>query len=129
MTGTQVAEQLLISQAKVSPVETHRRAVSPRDLRDLCMLYGVTDLHAVDSLTALARESSRQVWWHSYGGIPPQRPPRPGGGRPLRSHLRARGDPRPAADPQLRRHGHRGTIPLVMVEQAAARLKVRLRRQ
>jgi hypothetical protein len=60
----------LISQAKVSHMETGRRAVSPRDVRDLCRLYGVTDQHVVDSLTMLARESGRQGWWHAYGDIP-----------------------------------------------------------
>lgn len=65
MTGTQVAERLLISQAKVSHMETGRRAVSPRDVRDLCMLYGVTDQHAVDSLTALARSRADRA-----GGTP-----------------------------------------------------------
>lgn len=43
LTGTQAAAQLLTSQAKVSHVETGRRAVSPRDVRDLCRLYGVTE--------------------------------------------------------------------------------------
>ncbi|MEU6927815.1 helix-turn-helix transcriptional regulator [Streptomyces sp. NPDC046385] len=48
MTGTQVAADLLISQAKVGHMETGRRAVSRRDVRDLCVLYGDTDQHLVD---------------------------------------------------------------------------------
>ncbi|MFE2231740.1 helix-turn-helix domain-containing protein [Streptomyces sp. NPDC059442] len=47
LTGTQVAARLLISQPKVSHMETGRRAVSPRDVRDLCKLYGVTDPRGV----------------------------------------------------------------------------------
>ncbi|MFJ5079476.1 helix-turn-helix domain-containing protein [Streptomyces sp. NPDC088553] len=53
MTGTRVAAHLLISQPKVSHMETGRRAVSPRDVRDLCKPYGVTDQNVVDSLTEL----------------------------------------------------------------------------
>ena len=129
MTGTQVAERLLISQAKVSHMETGRRAVSPRDVRDLCMLYGVTDQHAVDPLTALARESSRQGWWHSYGNIP----------HSTYLDLEAVAtsvrtyEPMVISDllqtPAYAATVIEETIPLVTVEQAAARLKVRLRRQ
>ncbi|MFF5444236.1 helix-turn-helix domain-containing protein [Streptomyces sp. NPDC012888] len=129
MTGTQVAARLLISQAKVSHMETGRRAVSPRDVRDLCMLYGVTDQNTVDSLTALARESSRQGWWHSYGDIP----------HSVYLDLEAVADsvrayacmviPGLLQTPAYAATVIEETIPLVTVGQAAARLKVCLRRQ
>ncbi|MEU2117982.1 helix-turn-helix transcriptional regulator [Streptomyces sp. NPDC016459] len=129
MTGTQVAARLLISQAKVSHMETGRRAVSPRDVRDLCRLYGVTDQHVVDSLTALARESGRQGWWHSYGDIP----------HSVYVDLEADAASIHAFEPMvipglLQTPAYAAavieeTIPLVTVGQAAARLKVRLRRQ
>ncbi|MFD3531673.1 helix-turn-helix domain-containing protein [Streptomyces sp. NPDC058664] len=129
LTGTQVAERLLISQAKVSHMETGRRAVSPRDVRDLCKLYGVTDQHVVDTLTALARESSRQNWWHSYGDIP----------HPVHIDLETHADSIRAFDPMvipalLQTPAYAAavieeTIPLITVDQSAARLKVRLRRQ
>ncbi|MER7111356.1 helix-turn-helix domain-containing protein [Streptomyces sp. NPDC000229] len=129
LTGTQVAAHLLVSQAKVSHMETGRRAVSPRDVRDLCTLYGVTDQHVVDSLMELARESSRQGWWYAYGDIP---------------HSVYVGLETDAASihtyeslvipgllqtPAYAAAVIDETIPLVTVEQAAARLKVRLRRQ
>ncbi|MET9800411.1 helix-turn-helix transcriptional regulator [Streptomyces sp. NPDC006368] len=129
LTGVEVAAHLLISQAKVSHMETGRRAVSARDVRDLCKLYGVTDPHVVDSLMELAGESSRQGWWYAYGDIP---------------HSVYVGLETDAASirtyesmvipgllqvPAYAAAVIEETIPLVTVEQAAACLKVRLRRQ
>ncbi|WP_030724779.1 helix-turn-helix domain-containing protein [Streptomyces sp. NRRL S-237] len=70
LTSTQVAEHLLISQPKVSHLETGRRRISPRDVRDLCGLYGVTDRQVVDALMEMARESDRQGWWVACGEVP-----------------------------------------------------------
>ncbi|MFJ9550512.1 helix-turn-helix domain-containing protein [Streptomyces erythrochromogenes] len=70
LTSTQVAEHLLISQPKVSLLENGRRAVSPRDVRDLCGLYRVTDQQVIDSLMEMARESNRQGWWVACGEVP-----------------------------------------------------------
>nr|WP_237545279.1 helix-turn-helix transcriptional regulator [Streptomyces sp. SID1046] len=70
LTSTQVAEHLLISQPKVSHMETGRRGVSSRDVRDLCGLYGVTDQQVVHSLMEMARESNRQGWWVACGEVP-----------------------------------------------------------
>ncbi|MCT4352177.1 helix-turn-helix domain-containing protein [Streptomyces sp. Je 1-79] len=129
LTGTQVAAQLLISQAKVSHMETGRRAVSPRDVRDLCKLYGVTEQHVVDSVMELARESGRQGWWHAYGDIP----------HSVYVDLETAAASIHTCEPMvipdlLQTPAYAAavieeTIPLVTVEQAAARLKVRLRRQ
>ncbi|MFD5721694.1 hypothetical protein [Streptomyces sp. NPDC127036] len=56
--------------------ENGNRAVSPRDVRDLCALYGVTDQQVIDTLLAMAMdsESGQQGWWHSYGR-PDLKPP------------------------------------------------------
>ncbi|MFJ8569321.1 helix-turn-helix domain-containing protein [Streptomyces sp. NPDC093514] len=70
LTSAQVAEHLLISQPKVSHLENGRRAISPRDVRDLCGLYDVTDQQVVDSLMELATESNRQGWWVACGEVP-----------------------------------------------------------
>ncbi|MER6388520.1 helix-turn-helix transcriptional regulator [Streptomyces sp. NPDC001523] len=70
LTGVQVADQLLISQPKISLMETGRRAISPRDVRDLCRLYGVVDHQVVDALMRMARESGRRGWWVAYGEVP-----------------------------------------------------------
>ncbi|MEU7076026.1 helix-turn-helix transcriptional regulator [Streptomyces narbonensis] len=129
LTGAQVAARLLISQAKVSHMETGRRAVSPRDVRDLCRLYGVADRHVVDSLTALARESSRKGWWRAYGDIP----------HSVYLDLEAAAAsilaygsmviPGLLQTPSYAASILDETIPLPTVGQAAAQLRVRLRRQ
>ncbi|MFJ2938537.1 helix-turn-helix domain-containing protein [Streptomyces sp. NPDC087219] len=92
MTSTRVAAHLLISQPKVSHMETGRRAVSPRDVRDLCKPYGVTGQNVVDS-----RRSSPGSRADRAGGTPtatfPQRPHRPGNGSRLHPYLPVHGDP------------------------------------
>ncbi|MEV8533196.1 helix-turn-helix transcriptional regulator [Streptomyces sp. NPDC051211] len=70
LTSTQVAEHLLISQPKISHMENGRRAISPRDVRDLCGLYHVTDQQVIDSLMQMATESNRQGWWVACGEVP-----------------------------------------------------------
>jgi len=66
MTVEQVADALLVSPSKVSRLETGHRGASPRDIRDLCDLYGVTDPERRDDLATLAREGKGQAWWQSY---------------------------------------------------------------
>jgi transcriptional regulator with XRE-family HTH domain len=66
LTVEQVAAELLCSPSKVSRLETGHRGASPRDVRDLCNLYGVTDPAERDRLMALAREGKQQAWWHHY---------------------------------------------------------------
>ncbi|MFJ6348171.1 helix-turn-helix domain-containing protein [Streptomyces sp. NPDC054835] len=129
LTGTQVAARLLISQAKVSHMETGRRAVSPRDVRDLCRLYGVADRHVVDKLTALARESSRQGWWQAYGDIPHSVYLDL---EAAAASIRAYGPmviPGLLQTPAYAASVIEESIPLPTVDQATAQLRVRLRRQ
>jgi transcriptional regulator with XRE-family HTH domain len=66
LTVEQVAERLLCSPSKVSRMETGHGIATPRDIRDLCDLYGVTDQAERDRLKQLARESRQQGWWQSY---------------------------------------------------------------
>ncbi|GHA94566.1 helix-turn-helix domain-containing protein [Streptomyces chryseus] len=70
LTSTQVAERLLISQPKISHLENGRRAIKPRDVRDLCALYGVADPQVIDSLMRMATEADRQGWWVACGEVP-----------------------------------------------------------
>jgi transcriptional regulator with XRE-family HTH domain len=64
-TVEQVAEQLLVSPSKVSRLETGQRGASPRDIRDLCDLYGVTaDQRQV--LADLAAEGKQRAWWQPF---------------------------------------------------------------
>ncbi|MER5569795.1 helix-turn-helix transcriptional regulator [Streptomyces goshikiensis] len=70
MTAQQVAGRLLVSQSKISLLETGRRAINPRDVRDVCELYEVTDQSFVAALMRMASESGRQGWWVAYGDVP-----------------------------------------------------------
>ncbi|MFF9913351.1 helix-turn-helix domain-containing protein [Streptomyces sp. NPDC013457] len=129
LTGMQVAAHLLVSQAKVSHMETGRRAVSPRDVRDLCTLYGVSDQDVVDSLTELARESSRHGWWYAYGDIPHSVYVGLQAEAASIDTFEAMVIPGLLQTPAYAAAVIEETIPLVTVEQAAARLRVRLRSQ
>jgi transcriptional regulator with XRE-family HTH domain len=65
-TVEQVAERLLCSASKVSRMETGQRGATPRDVRDLCELYDVSDAGERDRLMVLAREGRQQGWWQSF---------------------------------------------------------------
>jgi transcriptional regulator with XRE-family HTH domain len=67
LTVEQVAERLLCSPSKVSRMETGHGVVTPRDIRDLCDLYQVTDEAERNRLKQLAREGKQQGLWQPYG--------------------------------------------------------------
>ncbi len=71
MTAEEVADRLLVSQSKISRLENGRRSISPRDVRDLCGVYGVQDQRLIDSLMQMARESRQQGWWHAFAELSP----------------------------------------------------------
>jgi transcriptional regulator with XRE-family HTH domain len=66
LTVEQAADRLLFSMSKLSRMETGHGVATPRDIRDLCDLYGVTDEAQRDHLMQLAAEGKRQAWWQSY---------------------------------------------------------------
>jgi transcriptional regulator with XRE-family HTH domain len=66
LTVEQVAESLLCSPSKVSRMETGHGLATPRDIRDLCDLYDVSDSRERDRMMTLAREGKRRAWWQSY---------------------------------------------------------------
>jgi transcriptional regulator with XRE-family HTH domain len=66
LTVEQVAERLLCSPSKVSRMETGQRGATPRDVRDLCGIYGVTQATQVASMMELAKEGKQQGWWQTY---------------------------------------------------------------
>ncbi|MFF9626174.1 helix-turn-helix domain-containing protein [Streptomyces griseosporeus] len=127
--STEVAERLMISQPKISHMENGRRAISPRDVRDLCALYGVSDQKVIDALMDMARESGTRGWWHAYGDIP----------QSVYIGLEADAASVHAYEPlvipdllQTPAYAHAvigETVPRLTARQADARLKVRLRRQ
>ncbi|MEU9984860.1 helix-turn-helix transcriptional regulator [Streptomyces sp. NPDC050856] len=127
--STEVAERLMVSQPKISHMETGRRAASARDVRDLCALYGVTDRQVIDALMEMARESGQQGWWHAYGDIPQSVY------IGLETDAASIHSYEPMAIPAfLQTPAYADavigeTVPLLTTEQAATRLRVRLRRQ
>ncbi|MFE9635071.1 helix-turn-helix domain-containing protein [Streptomyces sp. NPDC006463] len=129
MTTQQVAARLLISQPKISLLENGRRLIKPRDVRDLCGLYGVRDQRRVDHLMRMAQESGQQGWWNAYDDIPY------GAYIGLEAEAAAIRIYEPLVVPGLlqtpayARAVIAGTIPHVTAEQATARLQVRMRRQ
>ena len=59
LTVEQAAERLMFSMSKLSRMETGHGVATPRDVRDLCDLYGVTDEAERDRMMALAREGKQ----------------------------------------------------------------------
>lgn len=129
LTSKEAAGRLMVSQPKISHLENGRRAISPRDVRDLCVIYGVTDQQVIDSLMEMARESGQQGWWNVYGDIP----------QSVYVGLETDAATVRAYEPmmipdllQTPAYAHaviRETSPLLTAGQTATRLKVRLRRQ
>jgi transcriptional regulator with XRE-family HTH domain len=66
LTCDEAARQLDCSVSKISRIETGRVLASPRDVRDLLAIYGVTGDQR-DSLIQLARETRKKGWWQGYG--------------------------------------------------------------
>jgi transcriptional regulator with XRE-family HTH domain len=65
LTVEQVAERLLCSPSKVSRMETGQRAATLRDVRDLCLLYGVPKAQR-DHMAMLATQGRQQGWWQGF---------------------------------------------------------------
>ena len=68
MTVEEVAAELLCSTTKISRLETAARRPSLRDVRDLCVLYGV-DEPTSHELMSLAREAREPGWWTQYSDL------------------------------------------------------------
>ena len=47
-------------------METGQSLATPRDIRDLCDLYDVSDAAERDRMMTLAREGKRRAWWQAY---------------------------------------------------------------
>ncbi|MEU9109896.1 helix-turn-helix transcriptional regulator [Streptomyces xanthophaeus] len=129
LTSTHVAGRLLISQPQISHLENGRRAIKPRDVRDLCGLYGVTDPQVVDSLMRMGTESNWQGWWVACGDVPYAVYI---GLETEASSIRSYEPlviPGLLQTPAYARSVIEETISLATPEQIATRLEVRLRRQ
>ena len=69
LTVQDVAGQLMCSATKISRLETGARRANPRDVRDLCRLYGLADLPEADELMNLAQEAREAAWWTEYEDV------------------------------------------------------------
>jgi transcriptional regulator with XRE-family HTH domain len=65
------ARELMCSPAKISRMETAGRGVQPRDVRDLCRFYGVSDAVRDDLIQAVA-DARKPGWWQDFRTIDEQ---------------------------------------------------------
>jgi len=128
LTVEQAADQLLCSPSKVSRMETGHGAATPRDIRDLCNLYDVTDQAERDRLMKLARESKLQGWWQSYDltyatyvGLEAE--------AVAISDFQSSVVPGLLQTPDYARAGHEGTMPRLTNEQIEMQIQAKLTRQ
>lgn len=68
LTVEEVARQLLCSSPKISRIETGTRSPTLRDVRDLCVLYKVSEAEQ-ERLMTIARESKQQGWWNKFDDL------------------------------------------------------------
>ncbi|MFD4874568.1 helix-turn-helix domain-containing protein [Streptomyces sp. NPDC058420] len=127
--SAEVAKRLMVSQPKISHLENGRRTISPRDVRDLCVVYGVTDPQVIDSLMGMARESGQPGWWHAYGDIPQSVYIALETDATFLHTYESMVIPALLQTPAYADAVIGETIPLLTAEEAGTRLKVRLRRQ
>jgi transcriptional regulator with XRE-family HTH domain len=64
----QVAARLEVSDSKISRIENGQVGATPRDVRDMAALYGVTG-QRMENLMQLARETRERPWWHEYSDL------------------------------------------------------------
>ncbi|OPG05088.1 helix-turn-helix transcriptional regulator [Microbispora sp. GKU 823] len=69
MTIEEVANELMVSIAKISRLETGQRGASLRDVRDLCRIYQVTDEAQIEALMTLAREAKEPGLRQELGNL------------------------------------------------------------
>lgn len=62
----EVTARAMFSATKLSRLETGRVGASPRDIRDLCIVYEITDAAERERLMTLAREGKQRAWWQQY---------------------------------------------------------------
>ncbi len=68
ITIDQVAEKLECSASKISRIETGQTGVTPRDVHQLIVIYGVPE-DGADLLLRFAREARQKGWWQLYGTV------------------------------------------------------------
>lgn len=68
LTIEEVGEKLECSASKISRIETGHVGVTPRDVRDMLELYGLTGDDR-EALVQLSREARTRGWWHTYSEV------------------------------------------------------------
>ena len=68
LTIQQVALHLECSDSKISRLENGQVGATPRDVRDMAELYGVSG-QPLDNLMQLARETRERPWWQEYSDL------------------------------------------------------------
>jgi transcriptional regulator with XRE-family HTH domain len=68
LTIEQVAERLEVSDSKISRIENGQVSATPRDVRDMATLYGVSG-QRLENLMQLARETREKPWWYEYSDM------------------------------------------------------------
>ncbi len=128
LTVEEVAVSLMCSPSKVSRMETGHGAASPRDIRDLCNLYGVTDQAERDRMMKLSHEGKQQGWWQDYD-------------LPYSTYVGLEAEAVAIRDFQssvvpgllqtadYARAGHEGTMPRLNSEEIERRIRAKLTRQ
>jgi transcriptional regulator with XRE-family HTH domain len=70
LTIEQVAARLEVSDSKISRIENGQVSATPRDVRDMAALYGVTG-QRMENLMQLARETREKPGWSEYSDLQP----------------------------------------------------------
>lgn len=63
-----VADRLECSSSKISRIETGHIGASPRDVRDMLVIYGIAGDDA-EELVQVARDARQKGWWQAYGTV------------------------------------------------------------
>jgi len=71
ITPDRAGYEIRASRSKISRLETGRVGLKSRDVKDLLVLYGVTDELLVAKFLSLVRQSNTPDWWTKYSDILP----------------------------------------------------------
>jgi transcriptional regulator with XRE-family HTH domain len=63
-----VADRMECSSSKISRIETGHIGASPRDVRDMLIIYGV-DGDGAEEWVQVARDARQKGWWQAYGTV------------------------------------------------------------
>ncbi len=72
LTHQQAADAIYSSEWTIRRIEAGKGALKPLNIKSLLIAYGVTDVREIDAFLSLARDASRQGWWHSYSDVLPE---------------------------------------------------------